>query len=306
MSDVDSIVFDEGQILTDRAMDNMLASMNTASNPLAFFMGTPPRPEDASEVWMRMRQECLDGEVTDAVWIECGAEEDCDPGDRRQWSIANPSFPHRTPVTAMKRLQRKLQPDSWLREGLGVYRKQDLAIFDLRKWTTQAKYDAAQPERVILTVAVSPDRSWSSIGVAGECGDKTLVMCYSARGMNWVASKVEELQKVRRIDRVAIIGGQAKSIRTDLAKAGVEYDVISQVDEGAACGAFLQAHKDATVVHLGQPELDVAVANARTRRTASGEIEIWDAAKTSIDISPLRACAAAFYLWGLNTPIGIY
>lgn len=303
--DVDILICDEGQILSDKALDNMLPSMNVAPNPLPIFMGTPPKPEDSSEAWMRMRKECLDGEVTDTVWIECGAEEGCDPHDKTHWAIANPSYPHRTPVTSMKRLQRKLTPESWLREGLGVYSAGDAAVFDLRKWATLMNRDAVQPDRVTMVIVVAPDRSWSSIGVAGDSGDKTLVMCYSAKGVAWVAPKIVELRTVRSIDEIYLVGGQAKAVKADLTREGIEFEVMSQQDEGAGCAAFLQGYKDRTIEHVGQGDLDVAVANARTRRTGVGEVEIWDSPKSSVDISPLRACSAAFYQWGLRdrTPV---
>lgn len=301
-SDVDILVFDEGQILSDKALDNMLPAMNAAPNPLPIFMGTPPKPEDSSEAWMRMRKECLDNEVNDTVWIECGAQEGCDPYDKKHWAIANPSFPNRTPVTAMKRLQRKLTPESWLREGLGVYRAEDTAVFDLRRWASPPLLNrqAAQPDRVTMVIAVAPDRSWSSIGVAGDSDGKTLVMCYSAKGIAWVAPKIVELRQVRSIDGIYLVGGQAKAVKADLTREGIEFEVMSQQDEGAGCATFLQAYRDGTVEHVGQGDLDVAVANARTRRTGVGEVEIWDSPKSSVDISPLRACSGALYQWGLR------
>jgi hypothetical protein len=122
---VDVLVFDEAQNLTDKALDAMLASMNTAPNGLAVFMGTPPTPEDAARGWdqvfTRMRADATSGAASDIVWIECGADPGCNPNDRKQWARANPSYPHRTPASSMERLQRKLRPDSWLREGLGVW-----------------------------------------------------------------------------------------------------------------------------------------------------------------------------------------
>lgn len=310
MSDVDILVCDEAQILSDKAMDAMLATMNTAENPLAFFMGTPPRPEDPSDAFTRMRRECLAGEVTDTLWIEMGADEDAariNPHDRNQWGVANPSFPHRTPVTAMKRMQRKLSPDSWLREGLGIWRAEDGSPLDLAKWAKPPMLNpqAEQPNRVCLVVATSYDRAWSSIGIAGEgSGSRTLVMCYSNRGTSWIASKIVELKEVRAIEQIALVGAQSKSVKTDLTQAGVDFDIISQVEEGSATATFIQAFKADAIEHVGQRELDTAVANARTRRI--GEAEAWDSIKTSVDISPLRACSGAFYLWGLRTKIGIY
>ena len=45
-TDVDVIVFDEGQHLSNNALENLGAAQNVAVNPLCFVIGTPPRPQD--------------------------------------------------------------------------------------------------------------------------------------------------------------------------------------------------------------------------------------------------------------------
>jgi phage terminase large subunit-like protein len=118
---VDVLMCDEAQILTERALSNMLPTLNTSKLGLVVYVGTPPRPEDPSEAFVRMRDDALSGEAEDLVWIECGADPDASPDDREQWAKANPSFPHRTPEEAFLRLRRKLGEESFLREGLGIW-----------------------------------------------------------------------------------------------------------------------------------------------------------------------------------------
>lgn len=300
---VDVLVCDEAQILTDRAMDNMLATMNTAPNALPLFMGTPPKPEDPSEAFQRMRVDALSGEAKDLVWIECGADEHIDPDDRKHWAKANPSYPHRTPLTSMIRLRKKLTVDSWMREGLGVWQSEDLVVFDMNRWSKLSRDDAPPPSRVTLVVDVSPDRKWSCIGVAGQFeseDEKTLVLCFSEKGTDWVAPKVADLAATRDVAEVGVVvSGQAKALQPDLVKLGVEFVKLTAQDMGASCSAFQEAVKSKTVVHVGQGDLDTALANARIRHTGSGETQMWDRREQSIDISPLVACSAAFYRFGL-------
>lgn len=298
---VDVLVCDEAQILTDRALDNMLATMNTSENALPMFMGTPPKPDDPSEAFKRIRADALSGDSSDLVWIECGADEKADPDDRKQWAKANPSFPHRTPLSSMLRLRKKLTVESWMREGLGVWDSDELHVFNMDAWSRLAKPEAEPPARVALVVDVSPDRKWSCIGVAGKLetvDDTTLVLCYSAPGTEWVAAKVADLKATRDVAEVGLVmTGQAKSLQPDLVQAGVEFEKLTAQDMGAACGAFQEGVKHKRVAHVGQGELDMALQNARTRRT--GETELWDRREQSVDISPLVACSAAFYRWSL-------
>ena len=121
-TDVDVLVFDEGQHLSTEALENMGAAQNVAVNPLTFVMGTPPRPRDKGEFFALLRQEALDGDSDGTLYIEMSADRDSDPMDRDQWRKANPSFPMRTSERAMLRLRKKLKnDDSWRREALGVW-----------------------------------------------------------------------------------------------------------------------------------------------------------------------------------------
>jgi len=45
---VDILVFDEAQILGQKALDDMVPAVNTAPNPLVIRLGTPPRPTATS------------------------------------------------------------------------------------------------------------------------------------------------------------------------------------------------------------------------------------------------------------------
>jgi phage terminase large subunit-like protein len=128
-------------------------------------------------------------------------------------------------------------------------------------------------------------------------------MCQSLRGLSQVAATVAEMRKVRNIAEVALVGDQAKALQPDLVKAGVEFEILTRVDQGASCAAFQEAVKDGAVTHLGQPELTTAVENARTRM--SGESEQWDRKDAKVDDSPLVACSAAFYRWGLLKDIPV-
>lgn len=128
-SDVDILVFDEAQIMTEATLEDMAAAQNVAENPLTFMMGTPPRPKDPGETFTLMREEALetlkDEELRDAnetLYIEFSADRGEDPMSRTQWRKANPSFPHRTSERAMLRLRKKLKSlESWCREALGIW-----------------------------------------------------------------------------------------------------------------------------------------------------------------------------------------
>jgi hypothetical protein len=173
-------------------------------------------------------------------------------------------------------------------------------IFDVVRWSSPPLLDrdVPAPDRAVLTLAVAPDRRWACIGVAGDAAGRTVVLCHSIHGLAGVAGKVVELQQSRDVVEVRLAGNAARALAPELTRAGVEFEVMTQTEMGAACGAFQQAYKDGTLVHVGQSELDKAVANAQTRMV--GESEQWDRRDPKVDDSPLVACSGAFYRWGLQ------
>jgi hypothetical protein len=166
--DVDVEVFDEAQILTESALDDMIPAMNTAANPLAIFMGTPPKPSDPSEVFTEKRKALLDGADADGALIEFGADPGCDPNDRDQWSQANPSYPLRTPASAVLRMKKNLTLDSFVREGLGIWPTADVvrSVIDPADW--DALMIEAPPETGTVSYGVkfSPDGLVVAVAVA--------------------------------------------------------------------------------------------------------------------------------------------
>ncbi len=310
--EVDVEVFDEAQILGLKALEDMIPAANQSKHPhgaLIFFLGTPPRPNDDGEAFTSKRDKALKGKpVGQVAWthgrqmyVEFSADPGTDPYDVTQYPVMNPSFPHRTPMEAMERMQENIPDvDSWNREARGIWPNNGNAVFDIARWSSPPLLNKqiAQPVRAALTVAVAPDRKWACIGIAGESGGKTVVLCHSMRGLTGVPNKVAEIKAARDIISVRLAGNAARALAPELTKADIEFDVMSQTEMGASCGAFQQAYTDATVVHVGQPELDRAVANAQTRRV--GESEQWDRRDPKVDDSPLVACSAALYEWGLK------
>ena len=310
--EIDIEVFDEAQILGLKALEDMVPATNQAKHPhgaLLFFIGTPPRPADDGEAFTSKRNKALkgkpDGEVVwihgNQVYVEFSAEPGTDPDDESQYSVMNPSYPHRTPPEAMERMRENIpDDDSWNREARGIWPNNGTDIFDVVRWASPPllNKDVAAPARVALTVAVSPDHKRACIGVAGESGGKTVVLCHPMRGTSGVAAKIGELQKSLDVISVRLAGKAARPLAPDFKKADIEFDVMPQTELDASCVAFQKACDAETIVHVGQAELDKAIANAQTRRV--GESEQWDRRDPKVDDSPLIACSAALYEWGLK------
>ena len=80
---VDVAVFDEAQILTVRAMDNMIPVLNTSRTRWSCTWAIHPSQETQCEAFTEKRMHALnhDGNL---LYVELAADKDADPDDREQ------------------------------------------------------------------------------------------------------------------------------------------------------------------------------------------------------------------------------
>lgn len=297
------LIFDEAQILTARAADDMVPTTNRHPNPLIFYMGTPPKPSDPSEHFTELRREAIEGESAETLYLEFSADADADPMDREQWRKANPSFPHHTTVRAMLRMKKNLKgAGAFAREALGIWDGTVAAgVFASGSWSRCAT-DEAEPEILALGIAADVDQTWLSLGAFGRRDD--------GRGHLGAVSRVRYdtgrhsfVQDVARIatERGAPVAidksGPASPLIADLEAEGVT--VI-----GAGFGDLVQSHADlrtavetAMVTHGRYKALDDAVDAAMWRKV--GDRRAF--ARKATEISMLEAVAWA--MWAeMNVP----
>jgi hypothetical protein len=303
---VDVIIADEAQIMSDKALDAQLATMNTSKFGLAVFVGTPPRPDDPSEAFTRMRTEAWEGKLLDAAWIELGADPDASPSDRKQWARANPSYPHRTPVESILRLQRKLKEDSFLREGLGIWDGPGAsALIDPARWLELTDTSPHDDKAAAFGIEISRDRSRAHVGAAVPRGHAMHVeLVETRRGTGWLVERCIELGRSNpgSVFVVDASGPALKSFLDELEDAGLEVLLASTADVGQGCGQFIDAVDQGTLRHGPQPELDAAVAGVKKRDLGDGAFAFGRKASGGVDIGPLNAVMLA--AWAAQTRSG--
>lgn len=308
-TDVDVIVFDEGQHLSTEALENMGAAQNVAQNPLCFVMGTPPRPKDKGEFFTLLRQEALDGDSDGTLYIEMSADPGADPMDREQWRKANPSFPLRTSERAMLRLRKKLKnDDSWNREALGIWDdlRKSYAFGDGR-WQSCALAADPKPLPATLGLSVSMDRKWSSIGAAAhvEVDGKPRLMGAAVdrrEGTGWMVPEAKRLHETYGC-RIAVTRSASDLIPALEAvglRVGHELLVVRASDAQDACATIYDRVQDGTFAHANHDDLDTSVYGAH-RRTVSDRW-VWDRKNSETDVSMLDAVTAATWLASIAAP----
>ncbi|WP_324190019.1 terminase [Nocardia farcinica] len=288
-TDVDVLVFDEGQHLSLQALENMGAAQNVADNPLCFVMGTPPRPQDKGEFFQLMRQEALDGESDGTLYIEFSADRGCDPMDRDQWRKANPSFPKRTSERAMLRLRKKLRnEDSWRREALGIWDEtahravvSKSARRDLRD---PGPPDGTKPTGLAVDMSHARQISISACWVDGEQAHTEEVWAGldEHAALMWLRARAG-LRIPVAIDNLSPAASLAPALRA----RGCRVIMTTGPDMARACGLWLGKTTAKTLTNAGQQAPDDALAGARKRAIGTAGGWGWDRADETTDISPI-------------------
>jgi hypothetical protein len=306
--EVDAEVFDEAQILTDKALEDMVAATNQSRHPhgaLLFFMGTPPRPSDPGEAFTFKRAKALSGKADDMFYVEMGADPDADLDDRSQWAKANWSFPDLTPLESMLRLRENLpDDDSWRREALGIWDSDNVgSAIPATGWA-----DRRDPESKIVgssafALDVSPMLTHAAICVAGTREDGDVHGQILLRDgqpepdyhedTDWVLPALEDL-KTRIPDlTVSIVkGSQAESLVPDIDALGITVNRVQLADLAAACGLVYKLATGGGMWHIGQPQLTAAVAATKWRDVGDGA-QAWGRKKSGTDIAPMFAFTLA-------------
>jgi hypothetical protein len=295
---VDVLVFDEAQILSDRALANMLATMNVSQFGLSFFIGTPPRPEDDSEVFERLRAQAYAGELHDGAWIEFGADQGVDPKDRKAWAVANPSYPKRTPAESIMRLQRKLKPEDFLREGLGIWDEDDGPRI-MPTWAGLGVSDLEAPAQLVVGLAGDVDGEWGSIGSAGLSDDGRLVVGAVDRrqGQGWLVAEAKRIQDEHGYVVALDEKGPLSDLVDDLKAEDVQFVGLSMTQYVDACQSLWRAVDERRLTHPKHPDLDAAVRRATWRKVSDRKAF----GRQAGDISMLDAVTVA--AWALNTAV---
>jgi hypothetical protein len=289
-TDVDVLVFDEGQHLSNDALENMGAAQNVAHNPLCFVMGTPPRPKDKGEFFTLLRQEALDGESDGTLYIEMSADRGADPMDRDQWRKANPSFPLRTSERAMLRLRKKLKnPDSWNREALGIWDEitKQFSPINGALWAENVDVgpvDGTKPDA--LGVDMSHDRQ-ISVGACWLEDDSAHVEevwagTDESAAVEWIVARAGRRMRVV-IDSMS----PANSMIPTLEARGVKVHRSSATDMSKGCGMVKSESDAGRLTHGDQDSVNDARDGARKR--AIGQAGGWgyDRRDPSVYIHPL-------------------
>ena len=347
----DAVYYDEAMILSDEQVSASMPTMSAVANPQMWYTASAGMPDSIQ--LSRVRKRGLAGDDPTLCFLEWSCEycpDLCpDKGKRRcslghdrrddphSWARANPGMNIRISEEHIARELIKMDPAGFDRERLGIgdWPLDDYAwsVISEHAWQScewAGLGDMPRPERICLSVDITPDQSAATIAIAGLLpgvaaevkDDKTgevrqvpscsLEICSNGQwddhraGVEWIVPRLKELVSRARVAKIVIdpIGPGAELI-TKLEAAGLSskkprpnaepiLEICQLRDVAQAHAQFVRGVADATIVHLGQSDLAKAVA-AGVRRDVGDGMHAWARRDTSADISPL--CAGTMAVW---------
>lgn len=304
---VDVLIFDEAQILTERSMDDMVPATNAAPNGLVVMIGTPPRPIDPGEVFTSRRQDALEGDK-DTLYIEFSADENANVDSRAQWAKANPSYPHRTSETSMLRMRKLLGSDeSFKREGLGVWDKTQVVkkAFLPEEWN-QRIGEAPEEGKDVFGVRFSADGAEIALAAARKPPEGPIFVealraePFSA-GTGWLVDFLVERKRTAAqfvIDGKSGVGYLIQALKD----AGVKNKLLiitPSIDQViTAHSMFDRGVAEGGIAHSGQEELTQQALSASRRPIGKAGGFGWQAPEGG-SVTVLEAATLAY--WGAKT-----
>lgn len=305
---IDVIMFDEAQILSQSAVENMTAATNVSTIGIKIFIGTPPRPYDRSQVFRRKRHNALHptpGMPMRGAYVELSAPPDSDWRDDEATRIANPAYRlGRVPQDAIDSLRADLGEESYRREGMGIWDSDlvDSAI-DLDAWEATEITENDVPDEAVVAYAV--DISFDRlvvIGVAVKHPDGRIHVELAQADYAYHVDGVVEWFRARARRRpIAMLAGNSNNqpLADALRRANMNVVDVNANGWAAASAALQHAVEDKRLTHLkGQDMLDAAVATATVRQYGTQGGWAFNLSKTPVPVGPLVVAALVFQQGG--------
>lgn len=303
-SAVRRIIFDEAQILSNNALADLLPTQNQARNPQRIMMGTPPKPSDESDAFMKARETSINGKTSRTYYVEYSAPPNSGVDDVDAWVAANPSLHDRTPIERMHDLREELpNEDDFFREAMGMWSAAGSAeVIDAETWRQAQAQDNEQPSQSLaVAVSVSGDLSSASVAFAGVRASDGVVhveLLEQRSGFAWVAGYIRKLLDSNKQIRAVVmdVGSSSRILSDDFTRAKIFPTHPQVLDIGMSTVAFVDGINNGTIIHIGQVQMEIARAGARKRPLGDTGLWAWSRKTSITDITPIEAATLA--VWG--------
>lgn len=248
-----------------------------------------------------------------SMFIEYSAPADADIYDPLTWWSTMPALGFTQTIESVRSIfEDEEMTEREIRRAFFCQWGDDLAAdwkIPREAWDGQRDEESQMSDRLVWVLDVSPDRSWASIGVAAqrEDGDLHVEVVDDGPGTDWMieGDPTRDLRGIAAL--IAEHGGEVYAdfltvgaLGPDLADAGIDVHWIGADDVRVAAPMLLDYVLNKRVWHLGQSEVEDALASAATRPL--GESWAWSRGKSMRPITALVVVTLALRMLAKTLP----
>jgi hypothetical protein len=298
----DKVFLDEAYELPAKAIGALIPTLST--RPMAQVWYTSSAPHETSSVLHAVRNRGISNDPDDRlVWVEYGNDEDAGD-DMEAIRRANPAIA--SGRITEEYIRQEILTFSGDPDLIEEHRRERMGIatmpIDLEssrpvsaeQWSSLLDATSTIASHKCWALAVSPDRGWASLGVAGRRADGKLHVAWLERrkGTAWIVPTVKALYAESPLPLRIHKSGPENSFTLPLTECGVKVVEVSSAEVTAATGQFIDACNASTLRHLGQASLEVGLKGAMLRTSSDGAA-LWSQRNSQVEISALMACTVA-------------
>ena len=303
----DLLVIDEAQEYTDDQESALKYVVSDSPNPQTLFCGTPPTTVSSGTVFLKLRNDTLEGKRDNTGWAEWSVDTMTDPRDREAWYQTNPSLG--TILTERKILD-EITTDNVdfniQRLGLWLRYNQKSAI-SKTEWNEMmigpddVKSHLKGP--LFVGIKFGQDGLYMAVSIAVRTKENKIfvetVDCRDVKsGIQWVFP----LLLNSSVGKVVIDGASGQQLLADLMKEyRLKAPVLPTVKEIILANAsFEQGIFQGLISHAGQPSVEQVVGNCEKRAIGTNGGFGYKAQKEGIEISILDSIILAYWACSMS------
>lgn len=306
----DTLILDEAQEETDAQQEALLPTISAgkSQNQQILRAGTPPSGGGAGTVFIRIRQNVIDGKDHDTSWQEWSVELLTDPHDEDAWYATNPSLGYHLMIAAVRNEAKDMAIDSFNKMRLGWIAgvESQRAIPDA--WWSELKVDKVPvPENAgyVYAIKFAPDGSAVSLAIGLNMPDGRVHVELIERkpmsaGTTWLVGWLVENARWRKALKIIIDGAAGTQllveelVRTDR-RFSKKILTPNVKEAGAAYASFHDAVENKKLTHFDQPALNMSIKTVKRRSIGKDGMFGYASMNSDIQSDPTECAAFAYY-----------
>lgn len=308
----DTLILDEAQEETDAQQEALLPTISAgkSQNQQILRAGTPPSGGGTGTVFIRIRQNVIDGKDHDTSWQEWSVELLTDPSDEDAWYMANPSLGHHLMVAAVRNEAKDMAIDSFNKMRLGwIAGKESKRAISDELWSKLAveRVPLPEPVQLVYCIKFAPDGSAMSLGVGVVMPDDIIHVELIERkpmsaGTDWITTWLFDRKHLRwrKAAKIIIDGASGTQLLVeDLVHTDrrISKKILTPnvKEAGAAYAGFQTAVEHGKLTHYDQPALNGSIKTAKKRSIGKDGMFGYATMNPDIQIDPTECAAFCNY-----------